>query len=363
MARGRPKTSIILSPEERATLERWARRPKTSQRLASRARIVLTCAAGLGNKEVAARLQVASGTVCKWRKRFVEHRLEGLSDAPRSGAPRKISDEAIEKVVVETIETMPKGASRWSTRDMAKKSGISHNTIARIWRTFGLKPHRIETFQLSTDPNFIEKVRDVVGLYLTPPANAVVLSMDEKSQIQALNRTQPLLPMGPGDVAKRTPEYERHGTTTLFAALNVATGEVIGKCFRRHRAAEFLAFLRLVDKQVASDLAVHVVLDNFATHKTEAVKRWLVKNPRFHLHFIPTHSSWLNQIETLFSILEEKQLKHSSHHSVRALEAAIYEFLDTRNAQPMPFEWKRNADQILESIARLCDRTLLRHSR
>ena len=358
---GRPKAELILTDDERSTLERFTRRRKTSQSVALRSRIVLACSRELDNQEVAARLGVTSGTVGKWRSRFVDKRLDGLFDAPRSGTPRKIDDDAVEKILVDTLEKMPKGASRWSTRDMAKKAGISHNTVAKIWRAFGLKPHRAETFQLSTDPDFVEKVRDVVGLYLSPPSNAVVLSVDEKSQIQALNRTQPLLPLGPGDIEKRTPEYERHGTTSLFAALDVATGEVIGKCFRRHRTSEFIAFLRLIDKSIDPDLDVHIVLDNLATHKTEAVLRWIVRHPRFHLHFIPTHSSWLNQVEALFSILEEKQLKRGVHRSVRAVEAAVYEFLDATNEDAKPFEWKKTADQILDSIARFCRRTLKRH--
>lgn len=364
MARtGRPKSELVLLDEERETLQRYARRPKSSQRLALRSRIVLECAKGLSNSEVARRLGVTPHTVGKWRARFVAARLDGLSDAARPGTPRQVGDEVVEDVVVKTLETMPKGASRWSTRDMAKKAGVSPSTVSRIWRAFGLKPHRTETFQLSTDPDFIEKVRDVVGLYLTPPANAVVLSVDEKSQIQALDRTQPLLPMGPGDVEKRTPEYVRHGTTSLFAALDVATGKVIGKCFRRHRATEFLAFLRLIDKSVEPDLDVHIILDNLATHKTQAVLRWLVRHPRFHLHFIPTHSSWLNLVETFFSILTEKQLKRGVHRSVRAVEAAVYEHLEVVNDDPTPFKWTKTADEILASVARRCERTQKRHSR
>ncbi len=361
MRTGRPKASLELTEKERSTLQRLARRRKTNQGLATRARIILRCSSGLNNKQVAEQLGVRQHTVGKWRSRFISDRLDALIDAPRSGAPRQISDDDVEQVVVDTLERMPKGASRWSTRDMAKKAGISHMSVARIWRAFGLKPHRSETFQLSTDPCFIEKVRDVVGLYLSPPSNAVVLSVDEKSKIQALNRTQPLLPMGPGDVEKRTPEYERHGTTSLFAALDVATGSVIGKCFRRHRAREFIAFLRLVDKSIEPDLDVHIVLDNLATHRTEAVARWLAKHPRFRLHFIPTHSSWLNQVECLFSILTEKQLKRGVHRSVRAVEAAVYEFLSVHNEEAKPFKWVRDADEILASIARFCSKTLKRH--
>ena len=351
---GRPKSELILDEEERSTLERYARRGKTSQRLALRSRIVIACASGLDNRQVAEKLGVTAVTVGKWRARFVEKRLNGLGDLPRPGAPRKIDVDAVEKVVVDTLEKMPKGASHWSTRDMAKKAGISHNTVAKIWRAFGLKPHRSETFQLSTDRDFIEKVRDVVGLYLSPPANAVVLSVDKKSQIQALDRTQPLLPTGLDDVEKRTPEYERHGTTSLFAALDVATGSVVGKCFRRHRPEEFIAFLRLVDKGVDSDLDVHIILDNLATHKTNAVIRWLVRNPRFHLHFIPTHSSWLNLVEGLFSILETKQRKRGVHRSVRAVEAAVYDFIQAGNEDPKPFRWTKTADELFDSIERFC---------
>ncbi len=337
MARtGRPTTTITLTDEEREALRRYVRRGKTSQQLALRSRIVLECAKGNNNKEVAAKLAVNDKTVGKWRARFAAERLDGLVDAPRPGTPRQIGDDKVEEVIVTTLESMPKGASRWSTREMSKKVGISRDSVARIWRAFGLKPHRSETFQLSTDPHFIEKVRDVVGLYMDPPNNAVVLSVDEKSQIQALNRTQPLLPMRPGQLERRTPEYNRNGTSSLFAALDVATGVVIGKCFRRHRASEFLKFLKLIDRQVEPELDLHLVMDNYATHKTPSVMAWLSKHPRFHMHFIPTHSSWLNQVEGWFSILTEKQLKRGSHHSVQELEAAIYQFLDAHNENPSP---------------------------
>ena len=359
MARtGRPTTTITLTDEEREVLRRYVRRGKTSQQLALRSRIVLECAKGNNNKEVAAKLGVNDKTVGKWRVRFAAERLDGLVDAPRSGTPRQIGDDMVEEVIVTTLESMPKGASRWSTREMSKKVGISRDSVARIWRAFGLKPHRSETFQLSTDPHFIEKVRDVVGLYMDPPNNAVVLSVDEKSQIQALNRTQPLLPMRPGQLERRTPEYNRNGTSSLFAALDVATGVVIGKCFRRHRASEFLKFLKLIDRQVESKCDLHLVMDNYATHKTPSVMAWLSKHPRFHMHFIPTHSSWLNQVEGWFSILTEKQLKRGSHHSVGELEAAIYEFLDAHNESPTPFKWVKTADEILQKVARYCADTL-----
>lgn len=353
MARtGRPLAPLTLSNDEREVLMRYARRGKTSQRLAQRSRIVLECAGGLSNGEVAEALGVHPKSVGKWRARFIAERIEGLVDAPRPGAPRQIGDDKVEEVIVATLETMPKGATRWSTRDMAKRAGISRESIGRIWRAFGLKPHRDEKFQLSSDPDFVEKVRDVVGLYMDPPTNAVVLSVDEKSQIQALNRTQPLLPMRPGQLERRTPEYDRNGTSTLFAALDVATGGVIGKCFRRHRATEFLSFLKLIEKQVEPELAVHLIMDNYATHKTPAVMAWLAKRPRFHFHFIPTHSSWLNQVEGWFAILTEKQLKRGSHHSVRELEQAIYEFLDAHNDSPTPFKWVKTADEILDSMRR-----------
>ncbi len=358
---GRPTAPITLSDEEREVLQRYTRRAKTSQRLALRSRIVLQCSMGLNNQQVATKLNINPKTVGKWRTRFAAERIDGLMDAPRPGAPRQIGDDKVEDVIVATLETLPRGASRWSTRDMAKQAGISRESVGRIWRAFGLKPHRSETFQLSTDPDFVEKVRDVVGLYIAPPTNAVVLSVDEKSAIQALNRTQPLLPMRPGHLERRTPEYSRNGTSTLFAALNVATGSVIGKCFRHHRAREFLTFLKLIDKQVEPELDLHLIMDNYATHKTPSVVNWLAKHPRFHFHFIPTHSSWLNQVEGWFSILTEKQLKRGNHHSVRQLEQAIYEFLDVHNENPKPFKWVKTADEILAKVARYCTDTLKLH--
>jgi transposase len=361
--RGRPKAELKLSDEEREQLERYARRGKTSQRLALRARIVLTCAKGLDNRQVAAALRVNAVTVCKWRSRFVSDRIEGLRDGPRSGAPRKIGDDQVEAVVVATLETMPRGASRWSTRLMAKKAGIGADSVSRIWRAFGLKPHRAQSFQLSTDPDFIDKVRDVVGLYINPPSHALVLSVDEKSQIQALNRTQPVLPMRPGQLERRTPEYQRNGTTSLLAALNVATGAVIGKCFRRHRTREFVKFLNLIDQSVDAGLDVHLIMDNYATHKAPGMVRWLAKHPRFRVHFTPTHSSWLNQIECWFSILTEKMLKRGSHHSTRELEAAIYEFLEVHNDAPRPFAWIKTADEILDKVAQFCRDTTRLHSK
>jgi transposase len=359
MARpGRPKKDLVLSNEEQEILLRYVRRGKTAQRLVERSRIILECAKGFDSSEVAKALGVSNQTVCKWRGRFIAERVDGLLDAPRSGAPRKIGDDKVEQIVTATLNSLPKGATRWSTRDLAKKAGLSHMAIARVWRAFGLKPHRAETFQLSSDPHFIEKVRDVVGLYMDPPTNAVVLCVDEKSQIQALNRTQPILPMRPGQLERRTPEYDRNGTTSLFAALDVATGGVIGRCFRRHRAKEFLQFLKLIDQRVAPELDIHLVMDNYATHKAPPVMNWLAKHRRFHLHFIPTHSSWLNQVEGWFGILTNKQLKRGSHHSVRQLEAAIREFLDAHNNDPKPFRWVKTADEILAKVARFCRETV-----
>lgn len=358
---GRPTAAISLSDEEREVLRRYERRRKTSQQLALRSRIVLECAEGKNNVQVATALGVTPHTVGKWRTRFAADSIDGLVDAPRPGQPRKVGDDKVEEVIVATLETLPKGASRWSTRDMAKKAGVSKDSVARVWRAFGLKPHRSESFQLSTDPDFVEKVRDVVGLYLDPPTNALVLSVDEKSQIQALNRTQPLLPMRPGHLERRTPEYNRNGTSTLFAALDVATGSVIGKCFRRHRASEFLKFIKLIEKQVEPELDVHLIMDNYATHKAPAVMAWLARHPRFHFHFTPTHASWLNQVEGLFSVLTEKQLKRGSHHSVRELERAIQEFLDAHNESPTPFRWVKTADEILAKVARYCADTVKLH--
>ncbi len=357
MGRGRPKARLIVSPSEREVLERWARRPKTAQALALRARIILKCAEGHDNIDVADELGVVQQTVGKWRKRFVERRLDGLLDEPRPGAPRRIRDEQIEAVLTRTLETQPRGATHWSTRSMAREMGMSQTAISRIWRAFGLQPHRSKTFKLSRDPLFIEKVRDVVGLYLNPPDRAVVLCVDEKSQIQALDRTQPVLPMRPGQVERRTHDYTRYGTTSLFAALDAATGQVIGQCHRRHRAAEFRKFLIRIDQAVPKHLDIHLILDNYATHKTPAVLRWLARHPRFHLHFTPTGSSWLNLVERWFAELTQKQLRRGVHRSTRELEQAIREFLDVHNENPRPFVWTKSADEILASVASFCLRT------
>lgn len=355
----RPKPELVLSDDERQKLTIWASRPKSSQRLALRARIVLACANEPGNKVVAARLDVCGATVSTWRNRFVAQRLDGLVDDPRPGAPRTITDVEVERVVTKTLETKPTAATHWSTRDMAKATGLSQSAISRIWRAFGLKPHLHETFKLSTDPYFVEKVRDVVGLYLNPPENAIVLSVDEKSQVQALDRTQPTLPMTPGQAERGTHDYVRHGTTSLFAALNVATGQVIGKCHRRHRHQEFVKFLNHLDSTLVKEpgVSIHIVLDNYATHKTPAVKRWLLKHPEYQLHFIPTSSSWLNQIERFFAAITEKRIRRGVFRSVPALEQAITEYLKEHNADPKPFTWVADADAILDRIKRVCERT------
>ena len=355
---GNLAASILISDEERKVLEGYARRRRTAQALALRARIVLRCAEGGQNTTIAAEMKITRGTVARWRKRFDQLRLEGLHDEPRPGAPRSISDERVERVIVETLESTPKGATHWSTRDMAKHSGLSHSTIGRIWRAFGLQPHRSETFQLSNDPLFVDKVRDIVGLYLNPPESAVVLCVDEKSQVQALNRMQPALPMMSGRPELRTHTYVRNGTTALFAALDVATGRVIGQCRRRHRATEFLKFLHQIDTAVPADLDVHVVLDNLSTHKTPAVHRWFLRHPRFHVHFTPTYSSWLNQVERWFALLEQKALKRGVHRSTVQLEKAIYDFIAASNDEPRPYLWTKSAGDILASINRFCSRTL-----
>ena len=345
-----------LSDEESVALQAWARRRKTAQALALRSRIVLACAEGKNNIAVAAELGVSRPTVTKWRNRFAVLRLEGLVDEPRPGRERQISDEQVEKVISKTLEERPKDATHWSTRSMANAIGMSQTSISRIWRAFGLQPHREETFKLSTDPQFIEKVRDVVGVYLNPPEAAVVFCVDEKSQIQAINRTQPAFPILPGTPARRTHDYIRHGTTSLFAALEVATGKVIGQTHNRHRSQEFRRFLNLIDREVPDELDVHLILDNYSTHKTEEIQRWQLRHPRFYFHFIPTSSSWLNLVERWFAELTNKWLRRSAHRSVAELKAAIEEWLATWNENPRPFIWHKTADQILTSIASYCQR-------
>ena len=357
MRTGRPIPELMVSGAERETLENWARRPKSAQALALRARMILRCAEGLTNTQVAGQLQVRIATVGKWRQRFVDRRLDGLLDEPRPGAPRKVSDADVERALTMTLESTPKDATHWSTRSLAKESGLSRSTVGRIWRAFALQPHRSETFKLSKDPLFIDKVRDIVGLYMDPPDRALVLCVDEKSQIQALNRTQPLLPMRPGQVERRTHDYARHGTTSLFAALDVKTGTVIGQLHRRHRSVEFRKFLDTIDDAVPGDIDVHLILDNYGTHKTAPVRRWLAKRPRFHVHFTPTSASWINLVERFFAALTEKQIRRGVHRSVRDLETAIKQYLAVTNTSPKPFVWTKSADEILASVARYCART------
>lgn len=357
MRRGPKVEPITLTAEENNRLMEWTRRHKTSQALALRARIVLAGQQDRSNREIAQQLRVTAQTVGKWRTRFMSKRLDGLLDEPRPGAPRTIGDAMVEKVIAKTLHDKPRDATHWSSRTMAKASGLSQTAVVRIWRAFGLQPHREETFKLSTDPLFIEKVRDIVGLYLNPPDRALVLCVDEKSQIQALDRTQPILPMMPGVPQRRTHDYSRHGTTTLFAALNIATGKVIGQLHRRHRASEFLQFLRAIEEAVPAKLDVHLVMDNYGTHKTPSVKRWLARHPRFHAHFTPTSASWLNQVERWFATLTQKQIRRGTHRSTVELEKAIRSYLDISNRNPKPFVWTKTADQILESIKRFCLRT------
>lgn len=360
--RGRPKKhSLTVSRAQRAELERIARQSRSARSAAFRARIVLECADGASNAAVAAKLRTTGFTVGLWRNRFILEGVAGLGDEPRPGAPREIGDEKIERVVRLTLEKTPQGATHWSSRMLAAKTGLSQSTISRIWRAFGLKPHRAEGFQLSSDPLLIDKVRDIVGLYLDPPHHALVLCVDEKSQIQALSRAQPVLPMRVGQLERRTHDYTRHGVTSLFAALDIATGSVLGKCYRHHRSVEFLDFLKRIDAAVPVDLDVHLVLDNYGTHKTALIRRWLLKRQRYHLHFTPTHASWLNQVERWFALLTERQIKRGSHHSVEELEDAIREFIKVHNQQPKPFRWTKSADQILASIARFASSTLAAH--
>jgi transposase len=341
---------LELAEGERDQLLRWSRRATSAQSLALRSRIVLACADGLDNKQVAAKLGIVPATVGKWRRRFVERRMDGLLDEPRPGGPRSISDEQIEAVIVATLERTPKDATHWSRASMAAETGLSRSTIGRIWREFRLKPHLVETFKLSSDPLFIEKVRDVVGLYLDPPERALVLCVDEKSGIQALDRSAPVLPMMPGMPERRTHDYVRSGTTTLFAALDVASGQVIGSLHRRHRALEFRKFLTKIDTEVPDELDVHLVCDNLSTHKTPAIMRWLDAHPRFHLHFTPTSSSWLNQVERWFGLLTDKQLRRGAHKSLPALEKDIRTWVITWNENPRPFVWLKTADEIFERL-------------
>jgi len=356
MRTGRPIPPLTLTTEDRETLERWTRRPTTAQALAQRARMILGCAAGKTNTRVAHEVGVTKQTVGRWRVRFLADRVDGLLDEPRPGAPRTVTDAQIEALLTRTLETRPEDATHWSTRSMAQASGLSRSTVNRIWRAFALQPHRTETFKLSKDPLFIEKVRDIVGLYLNPPDRALVLCVDEKSQIQALDRTQPLLPMRPGQAERHTHDYIRHGTTSLFAALDAQTGKIIGQLHRRHRTIEFRTFLDTIDAEVPADLTVHLILDNYGTHKTPLIHRWLARHPRFQLHFTPTSASWLNLVERWFALLSEKQIKRGAHVSTRALEAAITAYIALSNRSPKPFVWTKTADEILASVARFCHR-------
>lgn len=352
--RGRPTVEVVLTDDERETLERWARRPKSAQALALRCRIVLLCADGATNTEVVERLGVTHPTVSKWRHRFVERRLEGLSDEPRPGVPRSITDDQVEAVIVKTLEETPVDATHWSTRSMAEAQGMSQSAISRIWRAFGLKPHLVDSFKLSPDPQFVEKVRDIVGLYINPPEAALVLCVDEKTQVQALDRTAPILPLRPGLPERATHDYVRGGTTNLYAALDMTSGKVIADMTDRHRAVEFRKFLNLINRSVPEDLDVHLVIDNVSTHKTPEIHRWLLRHPRFHLHFTPTYSSWMNMVERWFAELTNKWLRRGTHRSTKELEASISEWIDTWNENPRPSVWKKSADEILEHLAAYC---------
>jgi len=357
MQKGFAAPKVTLTPQEREELTRCARRSTTARLVAQRAKAILLAADGANNMAIAEDVGVGRITVGKWRRRFVERRLDALYDEPRPGAPRKYGDDAIEALIVKTLESKPRKATHWSAPLMAVETGISRSQIQRIWKAFGLKPHLSDTFKLSQDPLFVEKVRDVVGLYMAPPDRALVLCVDEKTQVQALDRTQPLLPMRSGQIERRTHDYERHGTTSLFAALDLATGKVIGLCHARHRTREFLRFLDTIDASVPKDLDVHLVLDNSSTHKTDAVRRWLLRRPRYHMHFTPTSSSWLNLVERFFSALTEQQLRRGVHKSTKALVAAIEDYIAATNQSPKPFVWTKSADEILKSLGGYCART------
>lgn len=352
--RGPAAPLIVLSPQERAFLEGQIRKHTAGRSLSDRCRIVLMAADGHSNQAIAQATGHTGATVGKWRHRFAQHRLEGLSDEYRSGRPRTVSDERVAEVVKATLESVPTDATHWSLRSMSAHAGISHTTVRKIWAAFNLQPHRTETFKLSTDPLFVDKVHDIVGLYMSPPTRAIVLCVDEKSQIQALDREQPILPMSPGVPERHTHTYVRHGTTSLFAALDVATGAVIGRCFARHRSKEFLAFLKAIEKQVPEGMDVHLVMDNYATHKTKMVKDWLARRPHWHTHFTPTSASWINQVERWFAEITRKAIKRAAHTSVAALEADIEAFIAHHNANPKPYTWVKSADDILASVKRFC---------
>jgi transposase len=353
---GRPKAELVVSDEDREQLSRWAQRAKSAQSLALRSKIILNCAEGADNTVVAARLGCSTATVGKWRRRFIANGLDGLLDEPRPGGERTITDDQVERVVIDTLESTPADATHWSRASMAKHSGLSKSAIGRIWRAFGLKPHLVDTFKLSTDPQFVAKVRDVVGLYLNPPERAVILCVDEKSGIQALDRSAPLLPMMPGIAERRSFDYHRNGTADLFAALDVASGLVIHSITQRHRAVEFKKFLNQIDHQVPADLDVHLICDNLATHKTPAITAWFAAHPRFHLHFTPTSSSWLNQVERWFGLLTDQQLRRGVHDSVATLRTDIETWITEWNTNPRPFTWRRSADEILQRLTRYIQR-------
>jgi transposase len=355
MRTGRPKKPLEISEEEREKLTMIARRPKSSQAMAMRARIVLSCEKS-SNSEVASQLNITGATVGKWRQRFIKSRLDGLLDEPRVGAPRQIKDRQVEEVITKTLESMPANSTHWSTRLMAEKVGLSQTAIVRIWKAFGLQPHRVENFKLSKDPQFVEKVRDIVGLYMNPPDRALVLCVDEKSQVQALNRTQPILPLGPGVPARQTHDYERHGVTSLFAALDVASGVTISNCYRRHRHQEFLQFLNEIEGNLPAGPDVHLIMDNYGTHKVDKVQAWLKRHPRYHVHFTPTSASWLNLVERLFAEVTGRCVRRGSHTAIRKLEKAMLDYLDARNKKPKPFVWTASADLILGKVERLSKR-------
>ena len=358
MRTGRPRKPLVLTADEQEHLQALAHRARIQPALARRARVVLACGEGLDNKSVAKKLRCSLGMVGKWRARFLKARLEGLYDEPRPGAPRKVSDALVEQVVVQTLETNPHGETHWSTRGLARATGLSRMTISRIWRAFGLQPHRTETFKLSPDPLLIEKVRDIVGLYMNPPDHALVFCVDEKSQIQALDRTQPLLPLRPGQAERRTHDYQRHGTTSLFAALELKTRRVIGQLHRRHRSTEFRQFLDQIEANVPAGLEAHIIMDNYGTHKTALIRKWFAKRPRFHLHFTPTYASWINLVERWFAEITNKRIRRGVFRSVKELEAAIREYIEVHNENPRPFVWTKTADQILARIARFAQRTV-----
>ena len=356
MRTGRPKKPLEICDEDRDKLQTIARRPKSAQAMALRARIVLSCGEGMSNSQVARKLHVTGATVGKWRERYRKDGLDGLLDEPRVGAPRQITDRQIEEVVIKTLESMPANGTHWSTRLMAAETGLSQNAIVRIWHAFGLQPHRVENFKFSKDPQFVEKVRDIVGLYLNPPDRGVVVCLDEKSQVQALNRTEPILPLAPGVPARQSHDYERHGVTSLFAAMDVASGVTISTCYRRHRQQEFLRFLNEVDANLPAGLDVHLVMDNYGTHKVSRVRNWLARHPRYHVHFTPTSGSWLNLVERLFAELTERCVRRGSHTSIQSLEKAMLAYLEQRNKNPKPFVWTADADLILGKVERLCKR-------